>query len=242
MILEKHASEVTEQEEILWALEENAPRYNDWLLSRALPHAGRDMLEVGAGIGTFTLRLAAQGIRVTALEPDERLADILEERTRHLRGVDVVREDIEGPTPERLGGRFDSVICFNVLEHIADDKEALTTMRHSLKKSGELMLLAPAHQFLFGETDRAVHHERRYDSRGLSRLLSEVGLEIVQLQYVNPLGAAGWFVSSCVFRRKTLGLAPLRLYEHLVPTLRHLDRLPLPLGLSLWVRARPIGS
>jgi 2-polyprenyl-3-methyl-5-hydroxy-6-metoxy-1,4-benzoquinol methylase len=238
MILEERAVEITEQEEILWALEENAPRYNDWLLSRALPHCGTQMLEVGAGIGTFTLPLAEHGIRITALEPDERLADVLEERTRHLTDIDVYRESIEPLTPDRIGRTFDSVICFNVLEHIADDKEALITMRRCLRKGGELMVLVPAHQFLFGETDRAVHHERRYDARRLSQLLSAVGLEIIQLQYVNPLGAAGWLVSSRILRRQTLGSHALKIYEHLVPTIRHLDRLPLPLGLSLWARAR----
>ena len=42
------AAVASEQEEILWALAENAPRYNDWLLSRALPHTGDHVLEVGA--------------------------------------------------------------------------------------------------------------------------------------------------------------------------------------------------
>jgi SAM-dependent methyltransferase len=231
-------ADASEQEEILWALEENAPRYNDWLLSRALPHTGAHVLEVGAGIGTFTLLLAARGIRVSALEPDESLVSILEKRTRNLGGVDVLRRDIEGLTAERFRGRVDSVICFNVLEHIADDGTALRKMTRCLKKNGQLMLLAPAHRFLFGETDRAVDHQRRYDARGLSRLLSGVGLDLMELRYVNPVGAAGWFVSSCLFRRRTLPSNSLKLYEHLVPTLRQFDRLRLPLGLSLWVRAR----
>lgn len=231
-------AEVSEQEDILWSLEENAPRYNEWLLSRALPHAGAHVLEIGAGIGTFTLLLAARGIRVSALEPDEALVNILEQRTRSLRGVDVFRCDIEGFPPERLYAAVDSIICFNVLEHIPDDTAALTTMARCLKKGGQLMLLAPAHGFLFGETDRAVHHQRRYSSCGLSGLLTDVGLEVVQLQYVNPVGAAGWFVSSCLLRRRTLPSNSLKIYERLMPALRHVDRLNLPVGLSLWARAR----
>jgi SAM-dependent methyltransferase len=231
-------TEASAQEEILWALEVTAPRYNKWLLSRALPHVGGHVLEIGAGIGTFSLLLAARGIRVSALEPDKELADVLEDRASDLAGIDVLRGDIEGFALDRLAEPVDSVICFNVLEHIPDDRAALETMAGCLKEGGQLMLLAPAHRFLFGETDRTVDHQRRYDSAGVSRLFSDVGLEVVQLQYVNPVGAAGWFVSSRLLRRRTLSKSSLKLYEQFVPTLRALDRLRLPVGLSVWARAR----
>jgi 2-polyprenyl-3-methyl-5-hydroxy-6-metoxy-1,4-benzoquinol methylase len=231
-------TEVSPQEEILWALEEKAPRYNEWLLSRALPHLGGHVLEIGAGIGTFSLLLATHGIRVSALEPDEELADVLEERASDLAGIDVLRGDIEGFAVDRPAEPFDSVICFNVLEHIPDDRAALKTMAGCLKEGGQLMLLAPAHRFLFGETDRTVDHQRRYHTSGVSRLLTDVGLEVVQLKYVNPIGAAGWFVSSRLLRRRKLSKSSLKIYEQLVPTLRTFDRLRFPVGLSVWARAR----
>ena len=228
---------VSEQEDILWALERHAPRYNEWLLSRALPHLGEHVLEIGAGIGTFTLPLAAQGIRVSALEPDEALVSILEKRTTHLPGVEIVKSDIEKLEPDRLKASVDSIICFNVLEHVADDKAALSTMARCLKTSGQLMLIAPAHRLLFGAADEAVDHFRRYQAPALSHLLTEAGFAVGQLRYVNPMGAAGWLVSSCLLRRRTLSASSLKLYERLVPLLRRFDGLPLPVGLSLWARA-----
>lgn len=236
-VLELVDGDLSDQEKILWAIEQNAPRYNEWLLSRALPYVGAHVLEIGAGIGTFTLPLAARGIRVSALEPDTALADVLERRTHNLGLVEVLRGDIEGLAEEPLAEAVDSVICFNVIEHIADDRAALTTMVRCLKQGGQLMLLTPAHRFLYGETDRAVDHRRRYDTCGLLRLLSDLGVHVAQLQCVNPLGAAGWFVSSRLLRRRMLSPSLLRIYERFVPTIRHLDRLSLPLGLSIWVRA-----
>lgn len=232
---------MTEQEEILWELERDAPSYNDWVLSRALPFVGSHVLEVGAGIGTFTLALAARGVRVTALEPEDDLADILEERTRGLDGVQVFRQMIGDAPPELVGDGADSVISFNVLEHIPDDRGALEAIRAFLRPGGQLLLLSPAHPFLFGATDRAVDHERRYTKDGLGRLLGASGYEVAELRYVNPLGAAGWLVSSRLLRRTTLPRGPLKLYERMVPALRTIDRMRLPFGLSVWARAvRPV--
>jgi len=231
-----HPDPASEQEEILWRLERDAPRYNEWLLSRALPFLGEHVFEVGAGIGTFTLLLAERGIQVTAAEPDQALADILEESTRHLPGVRVLRQEIGDVPHEALRGQVDSVICFNVLEHVRDDAAALRTIHGLLGSTGQLLLLAPAHPILFGETDRAVDHERRYTTAGSKRALTDAGFEIAEVRYVNPLGAAGWLLSSRVLRRRTLPRGPLKLYERLIPGLRLAERMRLPFGLSVWAR------
>jgi 2-polyprenyl-3-methyl-5-hydroxy-6-metoxy-1,4-benzoquinol methylase len=167
---------VTEQEHILWSLERHGHRYNEWVLARA-PILGPRVLEVGAGIGTFTLPLAERGLDVMAIEPDAELAAILKERARDSANVTVLREDVLDLTPEILSGAVDSVLCFNVLEHIADDARALASMHRCLRPGGRLLLLSPAHQFLFGATDRAVDHERRYEHGGLKDLLQRAGFE-----------------------------------------------------------------
>ncbi|TMK72759.1 MAG: hypothetical protein E6G50_03410, partial [Actinobacteria bacterium] len=79
---------MTEQERILRSLERHGRRYNEWLLAR-VPLVGSRVLEVGAGIGTFTVAFAARGLDVTAVEPDAELAAVLEERVRGLENVTV---------------------------------------------------------------------------------------------------------------------------------------------------------
>lgn len=228
---------VTDQEEILWSLERHARRYNEWLLERALPYVGERVLEAGAGVGTFTVMLARDDRRVFANELDPEFAEFLEERARTLPNVDVLRNNLLEVTPELLGGPVDSIICFNVLEHIARDVEAVAAMRRCLRPGGRLLLLVPAHPFLYGATDRAVDHERRYTRAGLGDLLHRSRYAIEELRYVNPVGAAGWFVSSKVLRRSTLPAGPLSVFGRLVPVLRFFDRVPMPFGLSVWARA-----
>jgi SAM-dependent methyltransferase len=228
-----------EQEAILWTLEEQAPRYNEWLLERIRPFLGIDVLEIGAGIGTFTLMLAqAPNVRrVVALEPDKDLAATLVERTKGVGNVEVLQKPVEQLTPELTGGAVDSVVCLNVLEHIQDDRTALVRMAQCLRPGGSLFLLSPAHALLFGEVDRAVHHQRRYGKAALALLLRDTGFVVETIRYVNPVGALGWLVSSRLLKVPDIPSSSLRIYEHLVPVLKLVDRVPMPFGLSVWVRA-----
>ena len=219
-----------------------AHRYNAWLLARAQPFLGPRMLDVGAGIGTFSAELARSADRVVAIEPEPGDAEQLRRRFAGDRRVRIEELDATSIGETDIGGPFDGAICFNVLEHIQDDVAALRAVREQLALDGHLLLLVPAHQALFGEIDRTVGHVRRYSRRTLNRALVDAGYEVRELRYVNPLGAVGWFVASRVLRREQIPEGSLRVYDTLVPLLRALDRLPLPLGLSVWGVAKTLGS
>jgi hypothetical protein len=57
------------------------------------------------------------------------------------------------------------------------------------------------------------------------------------VRYVNPVGALGWLFSSPLLKVRDIPSSSLRVYEHLDPALKLLDRVPMPFGLSVWVRA-----
>ena len=115
---------------------------------------------------------------------------------------------VEG-TVEDVDGTFDAIVCLNVLEHIPDDLGALRRF-----------------------------HELLDTKNGLRDRLWEAGFEIAELRLVNPLGAAGWFVSSRVLKREHVPEGPLRLYDKLLPALRVLDKVDVGVGLSVWAVAR----
>jgi len=216
---------------------EGAGNYNRWLLSRAKPYLGRRVLDVGAGLGTFTEQLA-EGRKVVALEPDPAFVPHLRHRFAYRPNVEVVAAELETLATARPRERFDSIVCFNVLEHVPDDEQALARLFGLLAPGGSLLALVPAHPLAFGSIDAVLGHERRYTPRTLSSRLEAAGFGVERLRHVNPVGLVGWFVSGRVLRRRQIPSGPLRLFDRAVPLLAAFDHLPVPCGLSLWAVAR----
>lgn len=215
-----------------------AVNYNEWIWSRVRPLLGDSVLDVGGGVGTFTELAARDARSVVVIEPDPDFADVLRRRFSTASNVEVVERTWDGLPQGLAFEAADSVICLNVLEHIAEDAAALRAMHDALTPGGRLFLLVPAHRWLYGSIDRAVMHERRYGKRSLGALLGATGFVLEELRHVNPVATIGWFVSSRVLGATTLPQGPLRAYDRIVPLLRTLDRLPLPFGLSLWAVGR----
>ena len=136
--------------------------------------------------------------------------------------------------------RVDTVICTNVLEHIADDRLAIRHMAEVLKdRRGRLILLVPAHPALYGTLDRAAGHFRRYEPRQVRSLLEENGLASESVRHMNILGGLGWWFNSRVLRDPDLNSRSMNQqivwFDRLaVPILERVERvLRLPFGLSL---------
>lgn len=208
---------------------ETAGWYNHWFFSMVEPDIKGEILEIGAGMGTFTRRLARLG-RVTAIEINPTLIKRLEK----IKGLEAGFGDIERGKYFFKNKRFDSVICLNVLEHIKEDKEALSNMNKLLKTGGRLTLLAPAHQAAFGSLDKNLGHFRRYSKKQLLKKLVNSGFEVSKLRFLNWPGAIGWFINARILKRKLLPKNQLSIFDKLArPFLIGEKSIEPPFGLSL---------
>lgn len=218
-----------------------AERLCDWMFDSFVEHvAGATVLEVGAGIGTFSARMLDAGAEELLLvEPEATCAEALETRFAGEQRVTTSRDLL--PKARCLAdatAHFDLVVCQNVLEHIADDRGALTEMARVLRPGGHLALLVPAEPRLFGALDDAYGHWRRYGREELTELVEDVGLELETIRPMNALGIAGWWAKN---RRPgaRIGAGSLRAYEGLVRAWRPVeDRVRPAIGLSLVCTAR----
>jgi SAM-dependent methyltransferase len=212
-------------------------RYNDWIEAELAPWCRGPILEVGAGTGTFTRRLARAGSRVTAVEPDPTLARALRQGVAACPQV-VVHEGTAATLPDAAvpAGGFQTAVSLNVLEHIEDDLEALRVIRGLLGRGGTVCLLVPGSPWAYNRIDAAMGHHRRYTPAGLQELLAAAGYENPRACWFNKPGAVAWWWTGR--RRADIPPASARLYDRLVPLLRILDPiLPLPCGQSVLATA-----
>ena len=77
-------------------------------------------------------------------------------------------------------GRFDHVVCTQVLEHLPEPARALGEFHRVLKPGGRLWLTAP---FFYGEHERP-YDFFRYTQYGLRHLLEGAGFTVVQLRWL----------------------------------------------------------
>ncbi len=157
-------------------------------------------LEVGAGIGLMTQLFLDRGYSGCCydLDPNSRM------RLRH--NLSSYGDRIE--VVDRLGvdgdadTLFDYLLAFEVLEHIADDDQALANWSKQLRQGGVLMVSVPAHQRKFGPSDARVGHVRRYERADLRDLLNRAGYRVQRIvNYGFPLTELSRRLSNRLFEK-----------------------------------------
>lgn len=210
-----------------------ATNYRKWVIDTIRPYLVGDILEVGAGIGSFTEMLAAcPAARVTAIEPCRELHSLSRKYVRDPRVT-----WIGSTLPEfaaETSAKFDCILYINVLEHIGADDDELRQARTLLRPGGKLCIFVPALPWLFSEFDRNCGHFRRYTRAGLEKSLDDAGFVKVQLRYFDLAGIAPWYVFA-VLGKWEMRPRAMQFYDrYIVPICSRLERrFPVPVGKNL---------
>jgi SAM-dependent methyltransferase len=149
--------------------------------------------------------------------------------------------DVSGAIPVLAGEKFDYVLCFDVMEHLADD---ITALKHihkimSATSASNLFIRVPALPVIFGKNDEAIGHYRRYTKKSLRSALETAGFEVKRIRYQNFAGIIPWFIIGRI-RNRALAVAPGegRLFDNIVPMLRWIESIVSPpVGLSVYCEA-----
>lgn len=221
-----------------------AYNWKSYIFNLVLPALGEKVLEVGAGIGSTTLALfPGRAKRWVCLEPDKGNFEAL------------VRLCASGELPKvcepRWGtvndlepnGLFDTILYIDVLEHIDDDAEEVRVAVSRLGAKGRLVVLCPAHNWLFSEFDRSIGHYRRYD-KTMMKALPTSGLVLESLRYLDAVGLAASSANRMLLRQAMPTHAQVQLWDRMmVPASRVVDRMiGFTVGksvLGIWQRSEP---
>jgi FkbM family methyltransferase len=220
-----------------------ADHFFGWIADEIVPHLGHRVLEVGAGIGTVSLKLLERrpGMHITALEPDPKLHDELVRRTKRHPEVQTLNVTSHELLQSDMHPTFDSVVYVNVLEHILDDAGELATAHRLLVPGGTLAIFVPALPRLYGSLDFKSGHHRRYTAETLRTVIEDARLEVVDVRYLDVLGVVPYFLMYRVLDVKTLGSVSSAGYDRVVvPLSRAVQRLAPhpPAGKNLLAIAR----
>lgn len=211
-----------------------ADRFNDEVWKKVGEFVTGDILEVGIGIGIFTDKLLTKG-KVFGVDIVPEFVEAAKKRHGARPDLEYLVADMGAGVPGILAGRtFDTIVCMNVLEHIEDDGKTLVNFRSLLKPGGKLVLVVPAHRWLFNPLDSHDGHFRRYEKNELRDKLVSAGFSVVREGTFNLFGILGWFLNGSILRRKDLPAGQMGLFNKVAPLLFWLENLSgPPVGLSL---------
>jgi glycosyltransferase involved in cell wall biosynthesis/ubiquinone/menaquinone biosynthesis C-methylase UbiE len=222
---------------ILVALSE-VPRFNRWMADTVRPYVGQRVLEIGAGIGNLTRALIPRE-RYTATDINPHYLDYLGNVAESRPYLEVERFDLaDAGGASRLAGRYDTVVCLNVLEHIADEAQGARNLLEVLEPGGRAIVLVPQGPGLYGTLDRVLGHERRYTDQALRATLEGAGFGIERIFGFNRASRPGWWLNGTLLKRERFSRVQLKVLDWMIWLIRRIDgALPWP-GVSLIAIAR----
>ena len=227
-----------------------AENYQKWIFETIQPYLGERILEIGAGIGNMSKWLPIrERLIVSERDPNliqqfnhaEQNSALLSNSRSSVIQFDLTRDDLNILKKENL----DTIISFNVLEHIENDREVLQKLvcileNPNQKNIKKIITFVPAHQWAYGSFDKNYGHFRRYSAEGLDALLKTVVPVHAKttFQYFNLVGLLGWLVSGKILSKQIIDPTSIYLFDRLCPYIKGVDQwihrsLKVPIGQSL---------
>lgn len=201
-----------------------AKNWKAYWLNEVRPFIGEAILEVGAGIGSTARTLGAHQYKSwVCLEPDPKLCDKIRKEVSVGNLPDFL--DIRMATTENLksSDMFDTVLYIDVLEHIEDDSGELRRIAGNLIDGGKVIIVSPAHNFLYTDFDKKIGHYRRYSSDMLKSIVPS-GMIIKKIHYLDSVGLLASLANKLFLKSGNPTHGQVQLWDRLmVKTSRILD-------------------
>ena len=136
-----------------------------------------DVLEIGCASGNFLTYIDERMSSVQTMTGIDLNSNLIDEaKKKHFKHPCRLIAD-DALTVLNENDRFQIIVMFDVIEHIADDKSFVKNICRYLADDGTLIFSIPAHQWLWSYVDESVGHYRRYSKTDIKALLQNVSCD-----------------------------------------------------------------
>jgi glycosyltransferase involved in cell wall biosynthesis len=214
--------------------------YNSWLIEQFEPFIGNNIVEVGAGQGVITKELLKKYKKIQkilAIEPSKKMYLLLEKNLGKNKKIKTKNGFTQKFTKDFSNHFYDTFIYSNVLEHIKDDDGELLFAYNSLPKNGRILTFSPALPQLYGKSDQAVGHYRRYYLKEMTEKMTRAGFVIEKAYYFDFIGMILWWGKFKLFKAEYTDSSSVKFFDKFfVPLSRFFDLSGIiPLGKNIVV-------
>ncbi len=184
-----------------------------------------DVLDVGAGSGSFSGHIAQVAHGLTCIEPVESYFVELKQKVSDVANCQVFHgtlEDFSQQHSTSMGAKtYDVVFYAHVIEHIYGDVEELVRARKQLKPDGRAIIVVPSLPRLYGSVDSLSGHFRRFTRRELTAVANAAGFEVESIRYFNPLAILPYWLLYRVVGVQSVGSGQLGFYDRAIVPLAY---------------------
>lgn len=102
---------------------------------------GKKVMDIGAGTGYFSVKLAAAGAEVIAADVNDEFQQYLKKRIEdnHIKNIELRKVPYDSPTLK--DHEVDMVLLVNTYHHIEERSEYFSKVKNGLKQNGELVVI-----------------------------------------------------------------------------------------------------
>lgn len=172
-------------------------------ITKYIPSKGY-ILDIGSATGTLSFLFASKGLGVDGVELSKNAVEYanLNKDSFGLDNINFINTSIE---KFKTNKRYAMITCFEVLEHLRDDKSNLAKIKGWMDSNSILAISVPSSNAplykmgLLRTFDKDVGHLRRYSMLEIKNLLSQAGLKILKAYKTEGI------IRNILFTNKKLG-------------------------------------
>ena len=157
---------------------------------------GKKILEVGAGIGSFTKIYIKEKSDITLSEIDSFNYETLKKKFNSQKNVKV-----ENKLMQQFNETFDTIFYISVLEHIENDKKEIMDAIEKLDDKGHLIICVPAHNYMYSNFDKEIGHFRRYEMNFFDNLDLK-NATVKKSFFIDSFGQLIYFLNKLIFSKE----------------------------------------